>query len=488
MTIDDTKRRNKTYSYFRQREQLIDDAEIQYTYNNIEAPGDENASYYVLSSTGSLPNTTVFSDLFSTSSGIKFGAATLPNYEISINDSIVATVSGATFQGPVVINGTNTLSVGSGSFQLSSNEVSWGSNNKIYLDGSDLVFKDDNNTSGWTLAELIKATGATNLTGTVNYVTASFTAPVAAASGSGQVITELTCKITSSGNPVLITGNVNMSANGGGAGFTYSVLQIFRNGVSITSPGIGYFVATQGGAYCVPISVMDFATAGVNQYTFVMGGNLPITLNKNRTVSWMSLLEVNNGYLGTDFVSASHNFVTHQEDLQLVSSSYISSTSDVIFSNYKDLLLDSSINQLTSSLSGSANDLYIINDGKVYEKPSSNFYIVNDFTSSTTTNTTPYLAYSYATDDLATYNINVMVNVKSTATTGSAVWTKYSHFYTTSSIVQTVSGTISDLDISNNPSLGMQLTSSAGNILIYVTGTTEPHVWGISSRIQTVKR
>jgi hypothetical protein len=63
--------------------------------------GDSNASYLVLSSTGSLSNERVFSTgtgLTSTDGGAG------SSYTLQINDSVVATLSGATFQGAVTFN------------------------------------------------------------------------------------------------------------------------------------------------------------------------------------------------------------------------------------------------------------------------------------------------------------------------------------------------------------------------------------------------
>ncbi len=197
---------------------------------------------------------------------------------VSGNTGLSGTSAGkiAAFGGDVKITGT--LSVGTGSLYIDSNEVRWDANTKIFKSGSNLKFQDATNPSGFTLTQLAQS-GSAGGGGFVspgfvqaNYAFVTNSNELSVAPGNTFVgFQDLTASITTTGSPVLIAVNANFFAISGSPQTT-AIFSLYRNGVNVGHPVWGTQVAgTQviGFNNNASFWFADFPAAGTYSYALV---------------------------------------------------------------------------------------------------------------------------------------------------------------------------------------------------------------------------
>ena len=453
---------------------------------------DTGASYLLTATTASLPNGKLFQV-----DGTTIILETPSTYKI--NNSVIATISGTTYSGPVVIDAANTLSVGSGSFQISSNEVSWGSNNKIFLNGSDLVFKDDNNTQGWTLSQLAQsgsiAADVPLVQNILNYSTASYAVPITI-TGTLQRVYGLQTIITSSGYPILYLASSCINGPGPTAPGSVTVL---RNDIDLghSTYGLNLINTRFDENIFINVGFIDYPPAGINVYDFTVSrSTVNMILNEVGTVSKVVAFELNESNLFNheNYAAIDNKFLTYSGSINGLNNNNILNalhglTSTIGSTNGSNITIavTSSINTLTSSISGTSGGLYLYNSGSIIKQvPQSLFYIKEVVTSSFTTTSTPQLAFQYTfasgTSNVAT---NFAVTACSTTTNKSGVWKYFADYYLDGLFVNKV-GSITEITASQNSTLGFSITSSLNSIVGYVTGVNSETInWGIIARVQS---
>ena len=429
---------------------------------------DPNASYIILSSTGSLPNAGVLT----AGTGITLSVST-----ISIKDNIASTISGTTFQGPVVIDAANTLSVGSGSFQISSNEVSWGSNNKIFLNGSDLVFKDDNNPTQTSLTTIALSGSAAEI---LNASTSSVTeVTLINSQSSWQSITGLSASVTCSGHPIFLAINTNYNFNSLSGTIFYS---IFRDSTNL-GPDAAGLATLNGGQTTIAgenapilLQYIDNPGAGAYNYT-VKARSTGSNINEAGDIkSIFSFFEMKPNIVAQRFASSNDKYITTAnsslQDYRILNTGTSVITSSITTASFGFYVADN-ILQIANYLSGNNNNLYSQTTNNYYRQYDLSTHAQMFISESITSDATPIEVFSYTpTRQMETICADVFINAQSLTTTGSYTYASNSHFFYTGSSIQQFGET--NIPINSNTleqqGLNVNLISSASSLSLSITG------------------
>lgn len=196
---------------------------------------------------------------------------------VSGNTGLSGTAAGriAAFGGDVKITGT--LSVGTGSLYIDSNEVRWDTNVKIFQSGSDLRLSDKNNPSGFSLSQLAQSGSTTGGNFTVGFAQSNYTFvtnsnEINVSQGNVFVgIPGLTGTITTTGSPVMISVNANYFVVSGSPQST-AIFALARNGANIGHSVWGNMVAgpqVVGYNNNASFWFVDFPPAGTYSYSLI---------------------------------------------------------------------------------------------------------------------------------------------------------------------------------------------------------------------------